>query len=67
MYVQLESIVANEYHCYLKDKFKVPVSFLDKVPNMMFGYNLEDADAPFISLHKFKKDIFKQMRQDIKR
>ena len=65
MYVQLESIVADKYNGYLKNKFKVPASFLNEVPFMIFGYNLDDADAPFIPLHKFRKDIFKQIRKEL--
>lgn len=65
MYVQLEGIVADKYNAYLKNKSKVPKSFLDTVPDKMFGYNLDDAEAPYITLHKFRKDIVKQIRSEI--
>ena len=65
MFVQLNSIVAREYNKYLKEKFKVPLSFLEKIPTMMFGYDLDDSQAPFIALHKFKKDIFNQIKKDV--
>jgi len=65
MYVQLESIVADKYNGYLKDKFKVPSSFMKDVPNMIFGYDLKDEEAPYTTLHKFRKDIFRQIKNDI--
>lgn len=65
MYVQLECIVADKYKGCLKNNFKVPDSFFDEVPNMIFGYELDDADAPCIPLHKFRKDIFKQIRKEL--
>lgn len=65
MFVQLDSIVAREYKKYLKNKFKVPLPFLEEMPKMMFGYDLDDSQAPFIALHKFKKDIFNQIKKDV--
>ena len=65
MYVQLESIVADKYKEYLKQKFKVPEPFLKQVPQMLFGYGLEDKLACQIPLHKFKKDIFRQVVKDV--
>lgn len=65
MYVQLEGIVAEKYKRYLRQKFKVPESFLKKVPLMLFGYDLDDKMASQIPLHKFKKDIFRQVVQDV--
>lgn len=65
VYVQLESIVADKYKKYLKQKFKVPEPFLKQVPQMLFGYGLEDKLACQIPLHKFKKDIFRQVVKDV--
>lgn len=65
MYKQLEGIVAVKYKQYIKKKFKVPLSFLKDVPQMLFGYDLDDKMASQISLHKFKKDIFRQVVKDV--
>ena len=35
------------------------------VPNMIFGYDLKDEEAPYTTLHKFRKDIFRQIKNDI--
>ena len=64
MFVQLEAVIADKYKEYLKNKFKVPSDYLKSVPFILFGYGLTDDQAPFIQLHKFKKDIFKQIKRD---
>jgi len=65
MFVQLESIVSIRYHECLKNKFRIPVSFLEKMPMILFGYNLDDNQAPYITLHKFKKDIYNQIIDEL--
>lgn len=65
MYVQLESIISISYGKSIREVFRVKENFLEKLPQMLFGYDMDDAQAPYITLHKFNKDIFKQLRLEL--
>lgn len=66
MYVRLESL-QRSYQRFMGDNFSIPKSFIDHLPEIVFGYKLEPDKAKEELMYKFKKDIYLQMRKQMYR
>lgn len=64
MYVRLESL-QKSYRAFMGDNFSIPQDFIDKLPEIIFGYKLGKEKAKEELMYKFKKDIFMQMRKQM--
>ena len=64
MYVRLESL-QKSYRAFMGDNFSIPQEFIDKLPEIIFGYKLDPERAKEVLMYKFQKDIFMQMRKQM--
>lgn len=60
MYVRLESL-QRSYQTFMGENFSIPKEFIDRIPEIVFGYKLESEKAKEELMYKFKKDIYMQM------
>lgn len=64
LYVQLVGL-QKAYQNYTGKTFSVPKDFIDRLPEIVFGFNLAPDRAKEELMYKFKKDIFIQLRKDL--
>lgn len=64
MYVMLNSL-QESYQSYTGKNFSIPAAFIEKLPEIIFGYRLSPERAKEELMYKFKKDIYMQMREQL--
>lgn len=64
MYVRLASL-QKSYQTFTGRSFRIPNDFIDKLPQIVFGYKLSPERAKEELMYKFKKDIYYQMRKQL--
>lgn len=64
LYVMLNSL-QESYQTYTGNNFSIPKVFIEKLPEIVFGYRLSPERAKEELMYKFKKDIYMQMRKQL--
>lgn len=64
LYVQLAEL-QKAYQKFTGKTFSVPKDFIDRLPEIVFGFDLTPDQAKEELMYKFKKDIFVQLRKDL--
>jgi hypothetical protein len=64
LYVMLNSL-QESYQTYTGNNFSIPKVFIEKLPEIVFGYRLSPENAKEELMYKFRKDIYMQMRKQL--
>lgn len=65
MYVQMVEL-QKCYRLFTQNNLHVPVDFIAKIPEMVFGYQLSDERAQSELMYKFRSEVYAQMEKSIK-